>query len=173
LRFGFQLRLPIEFVPVALYLPRVHSGQLIFLVLCLAGPLFPAQAVSARIIKVLPHYLDKAGRHALTPSLYERDAYQARLRKNPSDRTALRFDVQWKSREPAPLTLRVELRGAVGKASTTAKLEEPAIFHGLFSKWSSVTIKGDEYKKFGELTAWRATLWNGGQLVAEQKSFLW
>ena len=47
---------------------------------------------------MLPHYLDKEGRHTLSPSLYERDAYQAILRQNPEKRGGMRFDVQWKAR---------------------------------------------------------------------------
>jgi hypothetical protein len=34
-------------------------------------------------------------------------------------------------------------------------------------------VTGDEYKKLGELVAWRVTLWDGDKLLAEQKSFLW
>ena len=33
-----------------------------------------------KISKVLPHWLDLQGRHTLSPSLLERDAYQAKLR---------------------------------------------------------------------------------------------
>src|SRR5437899_2397501 len=36
-----------------------------------------ATAATGRIIKVLPHLLDLQGHHALSPSLYDRDAYQA------------------------------------------------------------------------------------------------
>jgi hypothetical protein len=32
---------------------------------------------------------------------------------------------------------------------------------------------GDAYKQFGEVTAWRVSLWSGDQLLGEQKSFLW
>ena len=52
-----------------------------------------SQAAEGKIIKVLPHLLDKKGRHTLSPSLYERDAYQAKLRTHPEDISALRFDV--------------------------------------------------------------------------------
>jgi hypothetical protein len=29
------------------------------------------------------------------------------------------------------------------------------------------------YRQFGELIAWRATLWDDDKLLSEQKSFLW
>ena len=44
---------------------------------------------------------------------------------------------------------------------------------GFLENWTSLTLDGDEYKSFGGITAWRATLWNGDQLVGEHKSFLW
>ena len=69
--------------------------------------------------------------------------------------------------------LRLELRGNRGKEGTTAVLEESVKYHGLFSAWSKATLTGEAYQKFGELSAWRATLWDGDKLLSEQKSFLW
>ena len=63
----------------------------------------------AKILKVLPQYLDEEGRHALSPSLYERDAYQYFLRKNPSKRGGLRFDVNWKAKGSKSETLVLRL----------------------------------------------------------------
>ena len=137
------------------------------------GGFVPAgMAASAKIIKVLPQYVDLEGRHSLSPSLYDRDAYQAQLRKNPKRRSGLRFDVQWRSAEKGPLKLRVEMRGSNAKELTQAVLEGEVGQTG-FSKWTTLNLKGEEYKKFGELAAWRATLWDGEKLVSEQKSFLW
>jgi len=126
----------------------------------------------ARIVKVLPHYLDLKGRHTLRPSLYERDAYQAELRKNLPACSGLRFDVQWKGRPLANLTLRVEARGTKDGATTLVTAEAPARAQWL-AKWSSVTLKGDEFRKLGALVAWRVTLWKAGTQIGEQRSFLW
>ena len=132
-----------------------------------------AAAASVRIIKVLPHLLDRDGKHTLAPSLYERDAYQAFLRQHPEQRSGLRFDVQWKAPILGKFSIRLELRGRQGKESTTAVLASDQRKRGLFSSWSALRLGGEAYRKFGELTAWRATLWNGDQPVSEQKSFLW
>ena len=132
-----------------------------------------AAAASARIIKVLPHLLDRNGKHTLAPSLYERDAYQAFLRLHPEQRSGLRFDVQWKAPVLGKFSVRLELRGRQGKESTTAVLASDPRQGGLFSRWSALRLDGEDYRKFGELTAWRATLWDGDQQVSEQKSFLW
>lgn len=141
--------------------------------LLLAAPAGAAPAT--RIIKVLPHYLDKEGRHSLSPSLYERDAYQAQLRKSPKDRTALRFDIQWKAAKADgdQFTLKVDIRGAKSSGLHVKTLEVPVKRHKLFSNWSEVLLAGKDYEEMGEVAAWRATLWNGDKMVSEQKSFLW
>lgn len=135
------------------------------------GVCFHAAGASARITKVLPHLLDQKGRHTLSPSLYERDAYQAHLRRNPGLRSALRFNVQWKARESAPIQLkvRVEIRGS--KEAKPFVLEQRV--RRATSRWTALTLGGEDYKKLGELVAWRATLWAGDALLAEEKSFLW
>ena len=130
-------------------------------------------AASAKVIKVLPQYVDREGRHALSPSLFDRDAYQLHLRRHPEERSGMRFAVQWKAPRSATLKLRLELRGARGKEATNAVLEEPIQGRGFFRTWTALKLAGEEYAKFGDLIAWRATLWSGAQAVAEQKSFLW
>src|SRR6478609_3007998 len=116
---------------------------------------------AARIVKVLPHFLDLEGRESLNPSLYERDAYQALLRREPKKRSALRFDVQWRSRQDSPLRLRVEMRGGSGTEATSAIVETTERHLAGFSKWTGLTLSGEKYQKFGELVAWRVTLWDG------------
>jgi hypothetical protein len=130
-------------------------------------------AAPVKVVKVLPHHLDREGRHTLSPSLYDRDAYQDHLRKHPEQCSGLRFDVQWKAPPGAAVKLRVELRGSQGRDSTKAVIETNLVKRGSFSEWSAATLTGDEFKKFGDLVAWRATLWQDDLMVAEQKSFLW
>jgi hypothetical protein len=132
-----------------------------------------ADAATAKVLKVLPHFLDQQGRTGLSPSLYDRDAYQAILRSRPEQRSGLRFDVQWKTALRTPLTLRAELRGVHDQKPTTAVIETPTKRRGLFSTWSEVKLTGKDYQQFGELRAWRVTLWDGQTLLAEQTSFLW
>ena len=137
--------------------------------LCVAAA---AHAESAKVIKVLPHFLDEKGRHTLHPSLYERDAYQEQLRGKPEKRTALRFDIQWKAHGPESLKLRLEAKGGQGHKPSLITLEKE-VSPGIFSRWTGLILAGDAYKDFGELISWRATLWSGTNQVAEQKSFLW
>jgi hypothetical protein len=147
-----------------------------WLVLCGGLLAFPALAATGRVIKVLPTFLDLQGKHALSPSLYERDSYQAYLRKHPEKRSGMRFDVEWKTHGGTfePIRLRVELRGvAKGDLPANIVLEVPVKPGGWFNHWTCLKLTGEEYVRIGEITAWRATLWEGNQLLGEQKSFLW
>lgn len=132
-----------------------------------------AEAGKARITKVLPHLLDEQGRHSLSPSLYERDAYQAHLRSHPELCSGLRFDIRWAglNLKRDSLKLKVEMR--VSGEPNTVVIEESIKPLGLSGSWSSITLKGEEFKKAGKVIAWRTTLWEGDVEVAELKSFLW
>jgi len=143
---------------------------LLFLLLVTAGC---SSNRPPKVVKVLPHFLDHDGRAALSPSLYDRDAYQAQLRTKPAQRSGLRFDVQWRAPQPGPYELRVELRGAISNRVTTAALQRPLDKGGRFSRWSELELSGDRYQQFGDMTAWRVSLWKGEELLAERRSFLW
>jgi hypothetical protein len=164
--------------PRASYLSGVRRSVIQFGLLCwlTLAAVLPAAAESGQVMKVLPHFLDTNGLHTLSPSLYERDAYQAYLRLHPENRTGIRFDVQWKAKGPSfePRTLRVELRGiAKGSLPRELTLEQPVTSAGWFGRWTSFALTGDKYRDFGEVTAWRVTLREGDHLLGEQKSFLW
>jgi hypothetical protein len=135
-----------------------------------------ASAATGKVIKVLPQFLDLKGHHAISPSLYDRDAYQAYLRLHTNEVSGMRFAVQWKASNAVavPLKLRVEIRGmAQGQAPPKTTIEQEVKPGGWFSHWAALPLTGDDYKKIGEVTAWRATLWDGDTMISEQKSFLW
>lgn len=146
----------------------------ILFILCFIAvvPLASAKS-SGRIIKVLPEFLDKKDRNTVAPSLFERDAYQANLRKNVKLRGGLGFFVNWKAKKSENLRIRIEMRGVYGNTVQNHTVEEPVSKKGWFSNWSTIKFAGERYSTFGELTAWRVTLWDGGELLSESKSFLW
>ena len=145
-----------------------------FLPVFLLAATVSAAPATGRVIKVLPHYLDLKGRHTLSPSLYDRDAYQAQLRQHPEQRSGMRFDIHWKAKGATQPKLRVELRGVPKEKSVGQRvLEQTVKPKGWFGTWSALTLTGAEYKEVGEVTAWRVTLWDGEQMLGEQKSFLW
>ncbi len=141
----------------------------------LAAAAQAADAVTGRIVKVLPLLLDQRGRDAISPSLFDRDAYQARLRERTNEVSAIRFDVLWKATK-APdekIKIAVELRGVGTNSVPKLKTLEANVVPGTFRKWTEIPLAGDDYKSFGAVVAWRVTLWNGSQMLGEQKSFLW
>ena len=127
----------------------------------------------ANIIKVLPHLVDHQGRHTLSPSLYERDAYQAELRGHPEKRAGMQYEVLWTAsrRVSGPMKLRVELRGAAGGVSETVEIPVKRGFWG--RRWTRVVVPPGQYHRLGDVTAWRATLSESGKTLAEARSFLW
>ena len=136
---------------------------------------FASDAASGRVVKVLPLLLDLKGRDAISPSLYDRDAYQVYLRQHTNEISAIRLDVLWKvsNAKGAKLKLRVELRGIGAGGLPRQTMLEQSVTPGFFRRWTSLTLGGVDYKNSGELVAWRTTLWSDDQLLGEQKSFLW
>ena len=148
---------------------------LTILLLLAVLPAFADGIEKGRIVKMLPLFLDLKGHDAISPSLYDRDAYQAYLRQHTNEISAIRFDFLWQVENPsvAKYKLRIELRGiGAGGKPTQTMLEQEAQPPSLRG-WNCLTLGGADYKDFGELIAWRATLWRGDQLLSEQKSFLW
>jgi hypothetical protein len=135
-----------------------------------------APAATGRVIKVLPQFLDLQRRNSLSPSLYERDAYQAYLRQHTNQISTVQFQIQWKAdrKGTAPLKLRVEVRGATrGELPKQLVLEKPVERGGWFSRWTAIPLSREEYKDLGAVTAWRVSLWEDTQQLGEQQSFLW
>jgi hypothetical protein len=134
-----------------------------------------AGAGPARVLKVLPFRLDLQGRQSLSPSLYERDAYQAWLRENPRQVSGLRFDVNWKgpSGKRLPLKLKLELRTPTTDPAKPIAVESEVKPDRLGSTWSRVMLSNEVLRGAIEVTAWRASLWDGDRMLTEQKSFLW
>ena len=76
------------------------------------------------------------------------------------------FYVRW---APASISLvKFEYRQVAKPATIFEKTYTP---HGDMAKLFEV--RGEDFRAGGSVSAWRVTLWNGDQLVAEKKSFLW
>jgi hypothetical protein len=149
---------------------------LIFLVLLgLISAGHAADALTGKIVKVLPFFLDLQGRDSTSPSLFDRDAYQAYLREHAGEVSALRYDVLWKAAKTPDekIKIRVELRGVGVGSVPKLKTLEADVVPGTSRQWTALPFAGEDYKNFGAVVAWRVTLWNGDQQLGEQKSFLW
>lgn len=141
------------------------------LMVCLSGLVL--HAGSDRVVKVLPHFVDLQGRHALSPSLFERDAYQAMLRAKPEKRGGLQYEVRWKARKvpDRALSLRLELVSERHPRSRARVIEIALPAKG--GGWARIPVDKAAMIETGEVIAWRVSLLDGGTVVASQQSFLW
>ena len=155
-------------------MPLVLLGSLVLALLAQTAPAAEAE-VSGRVIKSLPLLLNLQGHDALSPSLFDRDAYQKYLREHTNEVSAVRYDVLWKAAGAATnLTVRLELRAVAADGRPVLKnLETNAPPTGYFGRWTSFKLSGDDYKTLGTVVAWRATVWSDGRMLGAQQSFLW
>ncbi|MCP5523823.1 MAG: hypothetical protein H7A46_19985 [Verrucomicrobiales bacterium] len=127
------------------------------------------------ITKVLPHWLDQQGRHALSASLFERDAYQAHLRDHPEERGGLRYDVHWRASRKGDPEYRLEVQvRTMGRSMdeplvVTETVKDPPFW----GRWSGLLVGETALREAGDPVAWRVTLWDGSELLDEERSFLW
>jgi hypothetical protein len=187
--FLSAVKTAVEFAAPKNYCPAMRAFLMMILLLGSLGSVFAVEPVTGtndvkavataktgRVLKVLPFLLDQHGQDSTSPSLFDRDAYQAQLRariKLTNEVSGIRFDVQWKAARTTKLKIRIEARGVVADGTPKIKTFEADGTAGFFSQWTKFTLTGEDYKNFGSLVAWHATLWNGDQLLNEQKSFLW
>lgn len=145
---------------------------LVFLfAVCLA---LSAEASRAKAIKVFRFLVDAEGRHALSPSLLDRDAYQAHLREHPAKISGLRFVIRWKRQSKAQPSIRVEVRHGNGNTiGEFSKIAPVKVRKTRRSQWHQITISGGEYARLGKVIAWRVSLWDGETMLAQEESFLW
>ena len=129
----------------------------------------------AKIFKVLPHFLDQEGRHALSPSLFERDAYQRVLSQNPERQSGMRFDVLWRvdKKQSGGVELHIEMTTKKGDPTKPIVIKAPVKRSRWFRKWSAVNYVGKDFRDGGEVLAWRALLIKDGKILDSQQSFLW
>jgi hypothetical protein len=167
-----QYRNALEMNGRAVKLPLMNFVRRLAALLLFAASL-SALSAEARIVKVLPHFLDQNGKHTLHPSLFERDAYQAHLRTHPELCSGMRFDVQWKGRKLQDPKVKLEVRGAKIPARQIETFSRDLKSGGMFSRWAGVTVPVADFNRLGSIVAWRVSLWDGEQQLAEQKSFLW
>jgi hypothetical protein len=78
-----------------------------------------------------------------------------------------------RTKSATALKLKVEIRGIAQGSLPSEKVLEQDVKAGAGSRWTAITLEGEDYKAIGEVTAWRVSLWESDQLIAEQKSFLW
>ena len=152
--------------------------------LSLLFPLFPLPALALSLSLLLaiacsttaPRVLEVASRTKLQDvdpddanRFYGHDE-ASRFRYEPRDLSTEaqreEFFIRW---TPHSISLvKFEYRQVAKPATIFEKTYAP---HGDVAKLFEV--RGEEFRSGGKVSAWRVTLWNGDQLVAEKKSVLW
>jgi len=103
---------------------------------------FAADAVKGRLIKTLPLFLDLKGRDSLSPSLYDRDAYQVYLRQHPEERSASAsmYCGRAKNHRPPNSKCALKLRGISTNSLPSQTTLEQETQPKFFRRWTSVKI---------------------------------
>ena len=81
------------------------------------------------------------------------------------------FDFFWRAKRPADLTVRLEYRQEKLHALVQAQEISYPNVHG--SHKTEFKVIGDDYFDDGRVIAWRCMLIENGQIVAENRSYLW
>lgn len=112
---------------------------------------------------------------AADPSIpFEREyhLYGAITNKQREARQGNYYAIMWKVTDRTqPVKVRFEYRQqGTGLAVKTKELDIPVVDRSNVTRFEVI---GDEYANNGPVTAWRASLVRGKQVLAEAKSYLW
>lgn len=81
------------------------------------------------------------------------------------------FSVFWKTESRAPVTVRLEYR--LGRTGLLVHSQEVVVSSPKHSNVTHFEVTGETYREKGKVTQWKASILQGGSVVAEYKSYLW
>lgn len=81
------------------------------------------------------------------------------------------FDIFWRARRPADITVRFEYRQA--KLGNAVRAKETFVPQARGTVKSSFSVIGDEFHWDGPVTEWRCLLIENGKIVGFTQSYLW
>ena len=81
------------------------------------------------------------------------------------------FGFFWRTRQPGPVTVRLEYRQA--NLGSYVQAREVAYDHPKGTTETRFQVIGDDYLQDGRIIAWRALLISDGKIVGLTQSFLW
>jgi hypothetical protein len=81
------------------------------------------------------------------------------------------FDFFWRSKRPADVTVRLEYRQE--KLHAHVQAQEISYQNVRGTRKTEFKVIGDDYLDDGKVIAWRCLLIENGEIVAENRSFLW
>jgi hypothetical protein len=124
--------------------------------------------------KVNHEYIDLQGNTTgAIGSFVLKARYQKEIESTPQV-TGMRFHVMWGAPSENPITVKLETRGVDGDTGKETRQSWIKSYPIDADRGTTVfDITGESWKKQGKMMAWRATLLQGEQVMAERKSFLW
>ena len=87
------------------------------------------------------------------------------------EREGTYFDIFWRARRPADITVRFEYRQA--KTGNAVFAKETFVPQARGTVKSSFSVIGDDFQWNGPVTQWRCLLIENGRIVGFTQSFLW
>jgi hypothetical protein len=87
------------------------------------------------------------------------------------EREGTYFDIFWRARRPADITVRFEYRQA--KLGNAVRAKETFVPQARGTVKSSFSVIGDEFHWDGPVTEWRCLLIENGKIVGFTQSYLW
>jgi len=149
--------------------------RILFLIICFSvvAP-FTAEA-EGKVYKVLTHLLDLKGKHRLSPSLFERDAYQEQLRANPQLVSGAAFEIHWKAKDghKKDNVIQIQIRGSKNYQDKPLTKTIKVKGRKYFKTWSRITLSKKEMQDIGKIVAWKVSLLDEEKVISEHFSFLW
>lgn len=128
---------------------------------------FSVKKVNHEYIDIQGNATDAIGNFSL------KARYQKEIESTPRV-SGMRFHVMWGAPSDRPISVKLETRGLDGNTGKEIRQAWVQAYPIDAHRGTTVfDIIGESWKKQGKMMAWRATLWQGGQVMAERKSFLW
>jgi hypothetical protein len=99
--------------------------------------------------------------------------YQKEIESTPKV-SGMRFHVIWGAPSDNAITVKLETRGLDGDTGKETRQSWTKSYPVDADRGPAVfDITGESWKKQGKMMAWRATILQGEQVMAQRKSFLW
>jgi len=97
--------------------------------------------------------------------------YGALTASERREREGTYFDIFWRARRPADITVRFEYRQA--ELGNAVRAKETFVPQARGTVKSSFSVIGDEFQWDGPVTEWRCLLIENGKIVGFTQSYLW
>ncbi len=128
------------------------------------------------VLKVNRTLLDNYGYETdVVGNLKGEASYQYSLRHEPNRQSGGRFHIKWRApKGSTQVRLVLDVRGLTPANETVRDtLSESFADMDGWAEWTTLDIKERQFKRLGEIMAWRVTIYSGDRVMAELPSGNW